>query len=519
MNGNEEINFSAKRRNNTIKPSSSKSTFPKTFTAFQPQVVRKDSKFKTDEKALDFIKSVILKLKVEEMIKHAWSGYSSFALGSDELRPISKTSRNWMTKSGFAATLIDSLDTLWIADMKTEFYDALEEVKKINFDQNDSTSVFETCIRILGGLLSAYDLSGEKVLIEKAIEIADRLLPAFDSPSGIPSGLINLHTYKSINYLISGETGKQPWLGDAVSLAEIGSLQLEFTFLSEITGIQKYKEKSQQVFFTLSKMKTKVPGLYPMRILPDTFEQPADEFSLGGLSDSFYEYLLKLWILEDKKPTLFRKMFDDAMDASTKVLLGTNKMGYRYFGTYRGILIPEMEHLTCFSGGMIALGVMTRTSSSQQKYFELASEITETCYQMYHRQVSGLSPEKVSMNNFEALVPYFIQRPETVESIFYMWRFTHNPKYREWGLEIAKNIEMHCKVKHGYAGVENVTAKHLQLRDNQESFFLAETLKYLYLLFSDDDKISLDQYVFNTEGHPFSIHSPRRFFNDFSKDN
>ncbi|KAJ2048968.1 mannosyl-oligosaccharide alpha-1,2-mannosidase [Coemansia sp. S2] len=101
----------------------------------------------------------------------------------------------------------------------------------------------------------------------------------------------------------------------------------------------------------------------------------------------------------------------------------------------------------------------------------------------------------------------YILRPETLETLFILYRVTGDPKYQEWGWNIFLAIEKHAKVEAGYAGVQDVysessTSNHI---DAMESFFLAETLKYLYLLFSPTDVISLDEYVFNTEAHPFRI--------------
>jgi hypothetical protein len=96
-------------------------------------------------------------------------------------------------------------------------------------------------------------------------------------------------------------------------------------------------------------------------------------------------------------------------------------------------------------------------------------------------------------------------RPETIESLFVLWRITKDPKYRRWGYEIALSIEKHAKVDGGYAGIENILTSPFQRIDRQESYFLAETLKYLYLLFGPSDVLPLDQWVFNTEAHPFPI--------------
>ena len=185
-------------------------------------------------------------------------------------------------------------------------------------------------------------------------------------------------------------------------------------------------------------------------------------------------------------------------------------LGYRN-GQY---LNANMEHLTCFAGGLLALAVQTGVRGiDREATLEAAKGITETCYLMYHKQKRGLSPEKVSMHNMHAAdgnSAYYIQRPEAIESLFYLWRITKDEKYREWGWEIAQSINKHCRVENGFSGLNNIDRDPTDLNDNQESFFLAETLKYLYLLFADDSVVPLDKYVFNTEAHPIPIQRNRK---------
>ena len=151
---------------------------------------------------------------------------------------------------------------------------------------------------------------------------------------------------------------------------------------------------------------------------------------------------------------------------------------------------------------MYALGAMSKKDGRWREYLELGANLTETCYKMYSRQPRGIGGEKTRISDFHPVIGYYILRPEVVESIFYMWRLTHDPKYRQWGMDIALAIDEHCRVDGGYSGIQDVNSLQFDLNDNQESFFLAETLKYLYLLFTDDNVIPLEQYVFNTEAHP-----------------
>ena len=134
------------------------------------------------------------------MMKHAWSGYEKYAFGSDELKPISRTARNWISHEGLAATLIDSLDTLKIMGLDSEFDRAVDHLlSRVNFDQDADVSFFETTIRVVGGLLAAYDLSQDKRLVKKAAEVADRLMPAFEGQNGLPHAIVNLKRYGRMN--------------------------------------------------------------------------------------------------------------------------------------------------------------------------------------------------------------------------------------------------------------------------------------------------------------------------------
>lgn len=145
------------------------------------------------------------------------------------------------------------------------------------------------------------------------------------------------------------------------------------------------------------------------------------------------------------------------------------------------------------------------------RYMEIAKGITETCHESYDRTATKLGPESfrftesVEAKAIKTNDKYYILRPEVIESYFYMWRLTKDEKYREWGWEAVRAIEKHCRVSGGYTGIKNVYVEDSQKDDVQQSFFLAETLKYLYLLYSDDSLLSFDEWVFNTEAHPLPI--------------
>lgn len=221
--------------------------------------------------------------------------------------------------------------------------------------------------------------------------------------------------------------------------------------------------------------------------------------------DSFYEYLLKYWLLTGKKDELHGSMYAKAVEAIKEHLI-TNVDGKKFLiARAYGDAIMQQDHLACFAPGMLGLGAI---QDGDKELLKLAEELTESCYLSYHQQEHGVGCETVSVPSLKPVRngAHYILRPEVIESIFYMWRLTKNPKYRRWGYEIALNLEAACKVPTGgYSGLKSVNMTPVLHNDHQESFFTAETLKYLYLLFSEDDLIPLDKWVFNTEAHPLPI--------------
>jgi len=146
-------------------------------------------------------------------------------------------------------------------------------------------------------LLSAYELSKDEIFLTKADELGQRFLPAFNTPSGLPFGSINLR---------SGRANNAAWTGGSCILSEIGTVQLEFKYLAHYTGKQEYAEKALKVFDVLDKA-TKHKGLYPVYVNPQSGQFSNSHITLGALGDSFYEYLLKYWIFTGKKENQVQK--------------------------------------------------------------------------------------------------------------------------------------------------------------------------------------------------------------------
>ncbi|KAL4366328.1 hypothetical protein GQ457_05G035700 [Hibiscus cannabinus] len=454
--------------------------------------------------------------EVREAFIHAWSGYKKFAMGYDELMPVSQRGVNGL--GGLGATVIDALDTAMIMGLEDVVSEAgswveLHLLNKIS--QKGQVNLFETTIRVLGGLLSAYHLSGgdhdmnlankgpkPTVYLDIAKNLADRLLSAFtSSPTAIPFSDVVLSDYSAL-----------PFLNDKSSTSEVSTLQLEFNYLSEISGDPKYKTEGMKV---LAHFKTlpKVEGLVPIYINPDTVLVWNADHSEA---------------MRGVRHLLVQKTIPNELVFVGELPWGSN-----------GTFSPKMDHLVCFLPGTLALGAtkgITKEKAIKDNLLtfedlenlKLAQDLAKTCFEMYSVTSTGLAPEIAYFhtkeyfesgldggNNSSEYVNdivikradhHNLLRPETVESLFVLYRITQDPKYREWGWQIFESFEKHTKVDSGgYTSLDDVTTLPPPRRDKMESFFLAETLKYLYLLFGDSSVMPLDKFVFNTEAHPFPL--------------
>ncbi|XP_077005071.1 endoplasmic reticulum mannosyl-oligosaccharide 1,2-alpha-mannosidase isoform X2 [Tamandua tetradactyla] len=390
-----------------------------------------------------------------------------------------------------------------------EFEEAKEWVsQKLDFEKDVDVNLFESTIRILGSLLSTYHLSGDSLFLKKAEDLGNRLMPAFRTPSKIPYSDVNIGT---------GIAHPPRWTSDS-TVAEVTSIQLEFRELSRLTGVKKFQEAVQEVTRHVHSLSGKKDGLVPMFISTHSgLFTHLGVFTLGARADSYYEYLLKQWIQGGKTETQLLEDYMEAVEGIKKHLLQQSQPSRLTFvgELAHGQFSPKMDHLVCFLPGTLALGAHHGLPAD---HMELAKALMETCYQMNRQMETGLSPEIVHFNIYpqgrqkdvevKPADRHNLLRPETVESLFYLYRLTGDPKYQDWGWKILQSFNTHTRIPSGgYSSISNVrNPRKPEPRDKMESFFLGETLKYLYLLFSDDTEyLSLDSFVFNTEAHPLPI--------------
>ncbi|XP_016556360.2 mannosyl-oligosaccharide 1,2-alpha-mannosidase MNS1 isoform X6 [Capsicum annuum] len=293
-------------------------------------------------------------------------------------------------------------------------------------------------------------------------------------------------------------------------LADSASEQLEFIALSQRTGDPKYQQKVEKVILELSR-NFPDDGLLPIHINPagEEVEFVYSTITFGAMGDSFYEYLLKAWIQGNRTAAVgrYRKMWETSMQGLLSLVRRTSPSSFAYIGEKLGDLLNhKMDELACFAPGMLALGSSGYGPDKSQKFLSLAEELAWTCYNFYQSTPTKLAGENYSFGKSQDMTvgtSWNILRPETVESLFYLWRLTGNKTYQEWGWNIFQAFEKNSRIKSGYVGLKDVNTG---VQDNMmQSFFLAETLKYLYLLYSPYSIIPLDEWVFNTEAHPIKI--------------
>ncbi|EFJ41245.1 alpha-1,2-mannosidase [Volvox carteri f. nagariensis] len=488
--------------------------------------------------------ALLRKEKVREAARWTWKGYRQYAWGHDELNAGSRTSREWFA---LGLTIVDSLDTLQILGLLEEYAEARFWVANhLNFNQGE-VSVFETTIRILGGLVAAfYHSGGDELFLLKAVEFAESVHDTEE-----PRGKFGI-----------GST----------CLAEVATVSMEFSAVSRLSGRPEFRDTAMIPWQKLTSMQD-LDGLYCTFLNGDSLGCSGNHYTMGASADSAYEYMLKQWIM-NKNDSMCIDMYKKAIGGMRKHMLTQLWMGEDIGDVW---IVAEndggrtrsniLEHLTCFLPGTIALGHMyginTASSPDEDDDLTVAVKLMKACYELYHQTATGVafdsvllvprySPEPVvdkGIGQFQtgttftagstatgngnqqessgkgrillqdggsagktkyAFAPRSREnflRPEVAESLFYLWRATGDPIYREWGWNMFRAYERWCRVSTGgYQVLNNVDTVPPSVGNKMESFWMAETMKYFYLLFSDDpDEIPLDEFVFNTEAHPLAI--------------
>ncbi|KAF7121626.1 hypothetical protein CNMCM5793_009097 [Aspergillus hiratsukae] len=447
------------------------------------------------------------RLSLKDAFIRCWTTYKSRAWMADEVTPLSGTTRNWF--GGWGATLVDSLDTLWMMGLREESEEAV-----------------------------------------KAIEVGEMLYAAFDTPNRMPI------TRWDFQRAARGEEQVAP---EGILVAEIGSFTLEFTRLSQVTGDPKWFDAIHRVMeiFYRQQDQTKLPGMWPVVVNArgEDFTQDTT-YTLGAMADSVYEYLPKMHALVGEVIPMYESMYRDAMDTAIQynlfrpmtpdeadiLVAGAARIVDEPGQPSRVTLEPKGEHLICFAGGMMALGGRLIQNDT---HVDLGQKLTDGCIWTYKALPSGIMPEVFHMSacasrascpwdeaqwqrevlsrakdpqtqdaadiiheqrlpkGFAAIADRrYLLRPEAIESVFILYRITGREDLLHAGWAMFEAIQRATETDLANAALSDITVLQPPQTDSMESFWMGETLKYFFLLFSSPDLISLDEYVFNTEAHP-----------------
>lgn len=415
--------------------------------------------------------------KVKEAVQHAWKGYKEYAWGADDLKPLTKEPKTWY-KQSMLMTPVDAFDTFVLLGLKEEAKEAKDIIlQKLDFNINQDVQVFEITIRLLAGLLAAYELDGDKKFLFLAEDLGKRLMPCFNTPTGMPYRYVNLKT-GAIR-----DSANNP--------AEIGTLMLEFGKLSQLTGNDKYYHAAKIAFLAVYNSRSDL-DLVGEVINVNTGKWISTQSHISGYIDSYYEYLYKSWKLFDDES------FKDAWEISAKAIKKylIRKQNNGWFCTHvdmnTGVETSSTYGaLDAFIAGLMAYSGDVKTAIEMQK----------ANYYMWTK--FNIEPEEFNFKTDSVLSAYYVLRPENMESCFYLYRLTKDPQYLFMAERMTNDILIHCRTEAGFASLKSV--KTFEQLNSMHSFLFAETFKYAWLVFAPDNAVDLDKIVFTTEAHLFKI--------------
>lgn len=497
-----------------------------------------------------------------EQFRFAMDGYFTFAFPHDELRPLNNSFAN--QRNGWGVTAFDALDTAIIMEQQDIVDKILDFIPIVNFTQTMTekpsvVSLFETNIRYLAGMLSSYDLlkgpfshmaqnkpTEVDALLTQAKYLADQLKFAFNTDSGIPVNRIffNNHTFS--------EQYKQDDGVYTAGLAELGSLQIEWQHLSDLTGDPEYGDlvqKAESYFFNPVSQYPGVvnaepfPGLTGGNFSTKTGKIIDDYGGWVSGNDSAYEYLIKMYVYDPDRYANYSDMFTKAADSTMANLTShpSSRPDLTMVQTFAGTKTQNYsQQLACFIGGSYLLG---SSALNRPDWKEFGLELSEFCANGYRYAPAGIGPPEYSWDtdllasNFSNQTAFYEkagwyipengefdengnenygngEAPEAVESWYYAYQVTEDQYWRDvaWAYVIAQNTTE--RVGTGFSSLLDVFKTDGGGTQNfMASFMLAEVFKYQYMIQKEGggiwnvmggpDKTNL--FVYNTECHPMRV--------------
>ncbi|ORY11340.1 mannosyl-oligosaccharide alpha-1,2-mannosidase-like protein [Clohesyomyces aquaticus] len=500
--------------------------------------------------------------QIKAAMKYAFWRYRENAWGYDDIMPVS--GGNMTTRNGWGAFIVDSASTLALMGLWRELSLSIEHILRTDFTYSkDPVDPFETTIRYLGGLVSLVDLSDAGVIpaniidqetrdaiLKQALALADALGPAYDTPTGMPWPRVDFGTQKGMPdppELFREHPDKPRYANPVIGPARTGSSILETRTLTRLTGNPIYAANSTRAWAPLvwNKWKTTWPGMPDAPLDIVTGEPVSRQRHWDGGHDSYYEYLVKMTLLapsSDPYLGVYKSRFLSAAHslrnhlASRSAPAPNHAMQHLFLGRQSDPwYLNRQSHLSCFAPGTILLG----SQYYDDKYLRtFALALLEGCRHTYVSTPSHIGPESWSWipkfgfddpvyapatprqlsewetSGFWSTDAKYRGRPEYLESLFYAWRITGEARYRDWAWEAWVALEKHTKAEFGFAELRDVyRVKEEEWSgdgkgrwvDRQESYWVAETIKYAWLTMTGVEVASLDSWVFSTEGHVFRM--------------
>lgn len=480
---------------------------------------------------------------VVNVISRSWRSYRKHAFPQDELKSISGTSQD--TYGNWALTLVESLDTLWIAGLKEEFKEAVELVPQINFNSTidqEGIDVYDVTSRLLGGLISAYELSWNLRLKEKTVELATILHAAFDTPNGMPN------VYWDV--LATRRSAKQQAPVNA-TIGDIGGLAMEFTRLAIVTQDPKWYDAVARIMGALVEQQesTQYPGMFPVLCnARDKSFKNAGVVHLGEEAKTFYDSLPKIYAML-RGSDQYKTMSKSAMDSIIQHALfrpmippGNANTDLLLPGTLYDTFSPQVHHDACSAAGMLAY---TGRLLRNETYIDTARKLLNGCLWASQASPLGVMPsiftvtpcsttsknctwdedlynqEVLSQHNeppttdpkiltWKQRLPqgftsisarHYNLHSSLISSLFTLYRITGDETLPEDAWQLWRGVYGRSKTKFAHAVIEDVTQPQPPKEDLMPSAWMGSTLKYFYLMFGEAEVVSLDRWVLSTAGH------------------
>lgn len=467
-----------------------------------------------------------LQQDVRNVTRALYRTYFTHCRGRDEFIPTTNNCADWYN---IGLTTLDSIDTLLLMGLRPEYEASRQWAEtSLNFSAiRGRVSTFELVIRALGGMLSAHQMSGDTIWLRKSVELGNLLLPFFEATkSGCPPMNVDFYRDRSPRgHAIVVESHSTP--------ADAGTLQLEMRTLSALTGDKRFAIAADRC------MRNMLSRLPSARLAPPMFNVQTSQFggaryTIGGSVDSFYEMLVKTWVASGRDPDdiLLKHGFTRAVEAIYSKLHGVAHGDLHFLGERTGThgrLKKQMDHLACFFPGTLVVGALHGLGGGMDgrgnvDYLPRARRLARTCYAMTRSNPTGLAGE---ITDFGGVTPspkvghdVSRLRPEIVEALFYLDKADSQAgdRYKRWGRQMWTDMRRAAQVRGkadgimcglGNLRVKNAGMTRVEKEGKLDSFVIAETMKYFFLLFDGremrDGPFPLDEWVFNTEAHPMRI--------------